>query len=158
METWLNWFKSLFKHRELVGPAKTVRAFSTSSQPITQDGVSVDQNGWRIDSRDKRTVRLFEVPQPGIELCMVTYRAQMKTANVQVGTYLEMWCRFPGQGEFFSKGLHHAVKGTTGWASYETPFYLMKGQRPDLIKLNLVCEGAGTVWLRNVELLQTPLE
>jgi len=154
----LNWFKSLFKHRELVGPAKTVQAFSTSSQPITQDGVMVEQNGWRIDSRDKRTVRLFEVPQPGIELCMVTYRAQMKTANVQVGTYLEMWCRFPGQGEFFSKGLHHAVKGTTGWASYETPFYLMKGQRPDLIKLNLVCEGAGTVWLRNVELLQTPLE
>ena len=44
---------------------------------------------------------------------MVTYRAQMKTANVQVGTYLEMWCQFPGQGEFFSKGLHHAVKGTT---------------------------------------------
>ena len=154
----LNWFKSLFKHRELVGPAKTVQAFSTSSQPITQDGVMVEQNGWRIDSRDKRTVRLFEVPQPGIELCMVTYRAQMKTANVQVGTYLAMWCRFPGQGEFFSKGLHHAVKGTTGWASYETPFYLMKGQRPDLIKLNLVCEGAGTVWLRNVELLQTPLE
>ena len=154
----LNWLKSLFKHRELVGPAKTVRAFSTSGQPITRDGVTVEQNGWRIDSRDKRTVRLFEVPQPGIELCMVTYRAQLKTANVQVGTYLEMWCQFPGQGEFFSKGLHHAVKGTTGWASYETPFYLMKGQRPDLIKLNLVCEGAGTVWIRNVELLQTPLE
>jgi len=154
----LNWFKSLFRQPELVGPPKMIRKFTAASPPITQDGVSVEQNGWRIDSRDKRTVRLFEVPQPGIELCMVTYRAQMKTANVQGGTYLEMWCRFPGQGEFFSKGLHHSVKGTTDWASYETPFYLMKGQRPDLIKLNLVCEGAGTVWIRNVELLQTPLE
>ena len=62
------------------------------------------------------------------------------------------------QGEFFSKGLHHSVKGMTDWASYETPFYLMKGQRPDLIKLNLVFEGAGTVWIKDVELLQTPLE
>ncbi|MGH7774299.1 MAG: hypothetical protein ACREQA_18900 [Candidatus Binatia bacterium] len=153
------WLKSFFKKQpEPVGPPKLIRAFSTSSQPITQDGVSVDQNGWRIDSRDKRTVRLFEVPQPGIELCMVTYRARMKTANVQGGTYLEMWCRFPRQGEFFSKGLHHSVKGTTDWASCETPFYLMKGQIPDLIKLNLVCEGAGTVWIKEVELLQTPLE
>jgi len=154
----LSWLKSLFRRPGLAGPAKTIRAFSTSSQPISQDGVSEDQNGWRIDSREKRTVRLFEVPVSGIEQCQVTYRAQMKTVNVERGTYLEMWCRFPSQGEFFSKGLHHSVKGTTGWASYETPFYLMKGQRPDLIKLNLVCEGAGTVWIKELELLQTPLE
>ena len=152
------WLKSLFKRPGPAGPPRPIRAFSTSSPPITQDGVTVDQNGWRIDAREKRTVRLFEVPVVDIEQCLVTYRARMKTENVQGGAYLEMWCRFPRQGEFFSKGLHHTVKGTTDWASYEAPFYLMKGQRPDLIKLNLVCEGAGTVWIKEVELLQTPLE
>ena len=50
------------------------------------------------------------------------------------------------------------MKGTTGWASYETPFYLIRGQRPDLIKLNLVVEGPGTVWIRDVELFRTPLK
>ena len=155
----LSWLKSLFKKEpEPAGPPKAIRMFSTSSRPITQDGVTVELNGWRIDSRDKRTVRLFEVPVSGIEQCMLTYRVRMKTADVQGGAYLEMWCRFPRQGEFFSKGLHHSVKGTTDWASYETPFYLMKGQRPDLIKLNLVCEGAGTMWIKEIELLQTPLE
>ena len=82
----------------------------------------------------------------------------MKTENLQGGVYLEMWYRFPGRGEFFSRGLHHKVKGTAWWASYETPFYLKKDQRPDLIKLNLVFEGPGTVWLKDVEVLKTLLK
>jgi hypothetical protein len=68
-----------------------------------------------------------------------------------------MWCRLPGRGEFFSKGLQQAVSGTANWSHYEIPFYLKKGQKPDLIKLNLAVEGAGTVWLRNIELLRTRL-
>ena len=89
---------------------------------------------------------------------MLTYRMQMRTENLKGGAYLEMWCQLPGQGEFFSKGLHHKVEGTTDWASYEVPFYLKKGQIPDLIKLNVVLEGSGTVWFRNVELLHTALK
>jgi hypothetical protein len=89
---------------------------------------------------------------------MLTYRAKMRTANVQTGVYLEMCCRLPGRGEFFSKGLQQKAKGTVEWASYEVPFYLKKGQSPDLIKLNLVFEGAGTVWIKEVELLRIPLK
>lgn len=68
-----------------------------------------------------------------------------------------MWCSFPGRGEFFSKGLHHKAKGTTGWSSHEVPFDLKAGQRPDLIRLSVGFEGPGMVWLRKVELLKTPL-
>lgn len=50
-----------------------------------------------------------------------------------------MWCRLPGRGEFFSKGHQQAVSGTVNWARYEIPFY------------------PGTVWLRKIELLETPL-
>jgi hypothetical protein len=69
-----------------------------------------------------------------------------------------MWCRLPGRGEFFSKGFNHALKGSTDWASCETPFFLRKEQRPDLVKLNLVAEGPATVWIRDVELLKTALK
>lgn len=154
----LDWLRSLFKPPEPTGPPQRLHAFTSADRPITQDGVVADQGGWHIQSREKRTVRLFEVPGPGAEQCIVTYRVQMKTEGVQGGAYLEMWCRFPGRGEFFSRGFHHKVKGTTGWASYETPFYLKKGQRPDLIKLNLAVEGPGTAWIRDVELLRTPLK
>ncbi len=153
----LGFLKSLFKQPEPAGPPQKVRDFGSSDAPITQDGVSADEGGWRVEFQEKRTVRLFEVPDPGVEQCTLAYRAEMKTESVQGRAYLEMWCRIPGRGEFFSKGFAQAVKGTTDWASYEIPFYLKKGQRPDLIKLNLVAEGAGTVWIKNVELMQTPL-
>jgi len=102
-------------------------------------------------------VPLFEVSEPGVEQCMLTYRAELRTADVQGGAYLETWCRLPDRGEFFSKGLHHKPKGTTGWSSHQVPFRLEKGQSPDLIRLNLALEGPGTVWIRSVELLRTPL-
>ena len=82
----------------------------------------------------------------------------MKTEGLEGRAFLEMWCRLPGRGEFFSKGLQQTVSGTTDWARYEIPFYLKKNQRPDLIKLNLAVEGAGKIWLRNIELTQTPLK
>ncbi|MBI4443138.1 MAG: hypothetical protein HY649_07155 [Acidobacteria bacterium] len=156
-ETMIGWLKSLFKVPEPTGPPRPLREFGPSDKAITQDGVSTDQGGWRIQSKEERVVRLFEVSNPGVEQCILTYRVQMRTENLEKGAYLEMWCQFPGRGEFFSKGLHHRVKGTVDWASYETPFYLRKRQRPDRIKLNVVMEGGGTLWLRHVELLQTPL-
>jgi hypothetical protein len=88
---------------------------------------------------------------------MVIYRAKLKTENLTGETYLEMWCRFPGKGEFFSRDMEHTVTGSNGWASYETPFFLKKGEKPDLIKLNLVVKGAGKVWVKDVELLKGPL-
>ena len=101
-------------------------------------------------------VRLFEVPDPDVEQCLVIYRASLKSENLTGRAFLEMWCRLPGQGEFFSRGLNQTIKGTTDWASYEIPFRLKSDQRPDLIKLNLAVEGKGKVWIKDVELLKTP--
>jgi hypothetical protein len=156
----LEMLKSFFRAPTPAGPARTLHLFSDGDPVITQDGVSIDEGAWRIESAGTRTVRLFElpVPQPGVEQCMVTYRSQIKTSDVQGKAYLEMWCRFPGRGEFFSRGLNQVASGTTGWASYETPFYLKRGQAPDLLKLNVVIEGPGTVWMRDVEVLVTPLK
>jgi hypothetical protein len=79
----LNWLKSFFRVPEPAGPPQPIRQFSLSDKPITQDGVSADQGGWRIASQGQGTIRLFEVAQPGIEQCLLTYRAQMKTENLQ---------------------------------------------------------------------------
>jgi hypothetical protein len=86
---------------------------------------------------------------------MLSYRASLKTLDAE-GAYLEMWCRLPGKGEFFSKGLNQTIKGTRDWSSFEIPFMLKQGQQADLVKLNLAFSGGGTVWIRDVELLQTP--
>jgi hypothetical protein len=153
----LGWLKSLFRVPTPAGPMVSVRAFRSSDATIARGTVAPDGEGWTIDAREKGTVRLFEVPLQGVDACMITYRAKVRSENLTGRAYLEMWCRLPGKGEFFSKGFHNAVKGTTDWASYEIPFYLKKGQAPDLIKLNLVVEGTGKIGLKEIELLKTPL-
>jgi len=149
--------KSLFKPPKPAGPPIQLKSFTTSDQTIDQD-LTKEQDGWYLGSREDQTVRLFEVQTPDVDQCILTYRAKLKTQNFSGRAYLEMWCRLPGRGEFFSKGLQHPLTGTNDWASYEIPFYLKKGQKPDLIKLNIVVEGKGRLWMKEVELLQTPLK
>jgi serine/threonine protein kinase len=135
-----------------------LKSLSPPDKPITQDGLSVDQGGWKIESAAARTVRLFEVKPPaGVEQCKVLYRAKIKTRDVLGNGYLEMWCRVPGAGEAFSKGLDKTFTGTSDWKTYEIPFFLEKGQQPDLLKLNVVVGGKGTIWVKDIEVLKTSL-
>ncbi len=153
------WLKSLFRVPQPAGPAQELRSFSASDPTISKDSIAPEGDAWRVTgSTERQTIRLFEVQHPGVEQCMLTYRAQLKTEGVERKAYLEMWCRLPGRGEFFSKGLNNAVKGTNEWASYEIPFYLKRGQKPELVKLDLTVEGSGTIWIKDVQLLQTPLK
>ena len=151
----LGWLKSLMSPQP-AGQAHLLRRFGTADPTITLDGVVAEADRWRIESTTERTVHLFEMPVSGLERCILTYRAQIKTIDSLGRVYLEMWCRVPGRGELFSKGFQHAVSGGSDWAACETPFFLKAGERPDLVKLNIVC--AGTVLIKGVELLHTPLK
>lgn len=133
---------------------------------ITQSGIQIDKkissdgNGsLRIEATEPTTVRLFETGDIDIEDARLFYRARLRTQNLQGKAYLEMWCQFPGGGEYFSKGLHAALIGSTGtsWSIEEIPFILKKGQNPDNVKLNLVIEGRGTVWIDDIRLLKGSL-
>ena len=154
----INWLKSILSQPQPSGPPETIRLFRTTDRTLSQGAITVVQEDWVVDSKEEQTIRLFEVQEPQIEQCLITYRAKLKTDGLAGRAFLEMWCRLPGRGEFFSKGLNQAAKGTTDWASYEILFSLKKGQRPDLIKLNLVIEGKGKVWLRDIQLLKTPMD
>lgn len=148
--------RSMFRPPEPAGAPKSLKRFNRADQPIDSASVEWTDEALRIGAKDGLTIHLFEVEDPRVEQCMVTYRAKMKSEGLTKPAYLEMWCRLPGRGEFFSKGLQQVLRGTTGWASYEIPFHLKSGQCPDLIKLNVVLESGGTVWLKDIELLQTP--
>jgi hypothetical protein len=154
----VNWLKSLFAGPQPAWPPQVLRAFAPDQPTITQSGIRPENGAWQIDARtEEQTIRLFEVENPAVEQCLLTYRAELKAEGLQGRAFLEMWCRVPGRGEFFSKGYEQALSGTVDWSRYEIPFNLKRGQEPDLIKLNVVVEGPGTVWLRDVALLKTPL-
>jgi hypothetical protein len=131
---------------------------------LTRSGVSFDPevssdgNGsLRIAAVEDSTVRLYETGDLDVEDALLVYRARVRTEGVEGRVYLEMWCRFPGRGEFFSRALDAPLSGTTEWTSQQTPFFLKRGQNPDEVKLNLVIEGAGTVWIDDIVLESTPL-
>jgi len=131
---------------------------------LTQTGVEVDNkitsdgNGaLRITADGPATVRLFEVHDLDVENARLIYQAKVRTEGVEGQVYLEMWCNFPGKGEFFSRGLQTPLSGSTGWTTEETPFILQKGEKPDYVKLNLVINGKGTAWIDDIRLLKGTL-
>ncbi|PWU07959.1 MAG: hypothetical protein C5B50_30645 [Verrucomicrobia bacterium] len=144
-----------------VGQATSVRELASfqpgRDTPISQDAVVADDT-WVINSPGPQVFRLFEVQNPGVENCTVLYQARLKSEGVVGRAYLEMWCHAPGVGEFFSKGLDKTLSGSNGWASYEIPFYLKAGQKADLIKLNLVFEGSGKVFIKDVKVMAGPAQ
>ena len=111
----------------------------------------------RIEASAPATLRLFELADIDVENTQLVYQAKLKSENVQGRAYLEMWCAFPGMGEFFSRGLQSPLSGTNDWVTEETPFFLKKGQNPNRVKLNLVIDGTGTVCIDDIRLLTRAL-
>jgi len=131
---------------------------------LTRAGVELDTDissdgggSLRITANQATTVRLFETGELDVENARLSYQAKLRSENLQGKVYLEMWCHFPGKGEFFSRALDTAVSGTVEWASQEAPFFLKTGENPDNVKLNLVIEGSGTVWVDDIRLVQAAL-
>ncbi len=154
----LSWLKNLFSPPEPAGPPRLIQRFDGSQATISSSSIVADAEGWHIDTDTSATFHLFELDPGDIENGLVTYRASIKSEAVKKQGYLEMWCRLPGKGEFFSKGLNNPVKDSSDWASYEIPFYLKKEQNPDLLKLNFTLDGGGKVWLKDIEVSFTPFK
>jgi len=132
---------------------------------ITQSGVQIDKqisadgNGsLRITVTEPTVVRLFEVGDIDVENARLIYQAKVRTESVEGQVFLEMWCHFPGKGEFFSRGLQTPLTGTIDWTTEEIFFLLRKGENPDNVKLNLVVDGKGTVWIDDIRLLKGSLQ
>ncbi len=129
-----------------------------------QDGIrldrasTIDGNGsFELTAKRTTTFRLFETGDVGAEQATLIYQAKVKTRRIKGSAYLEMWCSFPGQGEYFSRGLQYSLTGTHAWRTIEIPFFLRKGENPDNVKLNVVIDGNGKFWIDDVRLLKAPL-
>ncbi|MFC1883580.1 hypothetical protein ACFL2O_02310 [Thermodesulfobacteriota bacterium] len=131
---------------------------------IDQRGVEFDRDASSdgngsllIHAQQPMTVHLYETGDIDVDNARLEYRAKIKTKDVKGRVYLEMWCRFPGKGEYFSRDLGSPVTGTRDWSGEMTPFFLKKGENPENVKLNLVVDGVGTVWIDDIHLIQSPL-
>ncbi len=106
----------------------------------------------RITAEEPVTVALVETGDLDIEDATLFYRAKLRSEDLRGRAYLEMWCAFRDLGQYFSRGLDQPVEGTTDWVTVQTPFFLEGGQNPDSVRLNVVVEGTGKVWVDQLEL------
>jgi hypothetical protein len=127
---------------------------------IAQSGVTLDQQvsadghgSLRIETAETVTVPIFEVSDINIDNARLLYQAKVKTEGVIGQVYLEMLCHFPERGEFFSRGQATLLTGSNNWTFQETPFLFQRGETPDIIKLNIVINGHGVVWIDDIRLV-----
>lgn len=151
---------SLKPLKHLVYPMDTLEGLLSRDMAVIDEDIYVNGGGSlriKSDSSEKRTIRLYENGPIDVENRMLVYSAKLRSEGLKGKAYLEMWCEFGDKGEFFSRGLDHPISGTTNWTTVQTPFRLEPGQKPVNVKLNLVTEGEGTIWIDDVKLSSSPL-
>jgi hypothetical protein len=126
---------------------------------IDNSGIQLDRN---VSSDDKGSIKittlkpqvfpLYTVDDLKVDDTQIIYEAKVKSEGLNGQAYLEMWCVFKDKGEFFSRGFDSVIAGTTDWKTIRTVFNLRKGDMPDQIKLNIIVNGVGTVWIDDITL------
>ena len=132
---------------------------------IDHENISVDTDiksegvaSLRLVTESPKVFHLIETGDIDIENSKIVYSAHIKTQNVDGLVYLEMWCVFNDRGEYFSRALNAPLTSTNNWTIQQTPFFLKSGENPDNIKLNLVINGKGTVWIDDINLIKMSLD
>jgi hypothetical protein len=126
---------------------------------VTQSGIQLDKNisddgngSIKITADKPLVIQLYSVDDVKVDDTQVVYEANIKSEGLSGQAYLEMWCVFNDKGEYFSRGFDSVISGNEDWKTIRTVFNLEKGERPDQIKLNVVVNGVGTIWIDDIHL------
>ena len=139
-------------------PVDDLNGIITKSGIQLDNSISSDGNGSiKIETTNPVTIILFDIKDIRVEDTQLIYEAKIKSENLSGQAYLEMWCAFKEKGEFFSRGFDTAIAGTTDWKTIGTFFLLKKNEMPDQIRLNLIVNGVGTVWIDDIHLSKSQL-
>ena len=139
-------------------PADNMDDVISKTGVLVDKGITSDGSGsLKMTVEEPTTIKLYETGDVDIENARLIYQAKVRTEDVEGQVFIEMWCNFPGHGEFFSRALQSPLSGSNDWSSMGTPFLLKEGQNPDNIKINIVINGKGTAWIDDICLLKAPL-
>ena len=134
------------------------RVITRSNVQIDKEITSDGKGSLRATVTQFTVIRLFETGDVDVENARLIYQAKLRTKDVEGDVFLGMECHFADRGDFFSRDAMTPLTGTTEWTTEEVYFHLKEGENPDNVKLNLIINGRGTVWIDEVRLLRGPLE
>jgi len=119
---------------------------------VSSDGTA----SLKITTEGPVTVRLFELGDIDIQNAKLVYRAMLRSKKLSGKAWLEMTAVFKNGEETVSRGVDRPAAGTSEWTTYEIMFLFKKKENPRNVKLNLVIDGKGTVWIDDILILKGP--
>lgn len=152
---------------ESIGQQQAEHSFSISNveDVITRSGVEIDKEittdgdgSLLINTLQPIEIELFELDNENFKNKRLTYKAQMRTQDLTGNddmrgiSYIELVATFPNGEELISRGPRIPLTGTTDWRPVNTVLYIDKANAPKNVKLNLIVEGQGKVWIDAVKL------
>jgi hypothetical protein len=123
---------------------------------VSQDGggslrVVTGEQGGRL--------RLYRLDDVGPVRGSLHYTGFLKSQDLRGSAFLELWCHPTEGNPAFVRSVPSRVEGTSDWKPQELAFSRPETcQDPDSVELNVVIQGAGTVWIDNLRLWDVPVE
>ncbi len=134
---------------------RRIREFHPARDEVREAAeVASEGEAWFTDTPEPRRFRLFTVTEIPADCTLLLYEALVKTEGFSGHAYLELWVRIPGRGIFYGRGhgFQSVVSGSQGWTPLRVPFFLGGRSRPASVSLNLILDGAGSAWIRDIRL------
>jgi hypothetical protein len=137
---------------DLLPPNDLPAAAAAAKGPSDQPAVEV------IGGPAPSTTTILIVSEPSISSPHYAVRGKVKYEGVAGDGYLELWNDFESAGKYFTRSLApwgqmKKLSGSSGWRSFELPFYAERGMRPKQLTLNVVLPGAGKVTVSQTTLV-----
>jgi hypothetical protein len=131
---------------------------------ITRRNVAIDEEikcqgkgSLRISAPVPTVVELFEKKDVKAKDAKLVYSARLRTEDLKGKAYLEMLIFYPDGSKNFARSLKTALGDTSEWKAESVSYPIKKDLPPETVKLNLVIDGTGIVWIDDVKLVKKPL-
>lgn len=143
-------------HYPLSADAVPAGADAVFDRAISQDGggslrVVTGEEGGRL--------RLYRVEDLAPIEGSLLYTGFLRSQDLTGAAFLELWCHPLEGNPAFVRGVARRVAGTSDWKPQELGFTSPDTCKdPASVELNVVIQGAGTVWIDNLRLWDVPVE
>lgn len=155
-ESFNNGIGEWFQVPEAAEPYKLIRLFRpTTDSTITQDGIAIEGDSWKIESYSEKKVLLFELDEPGVSECLLMCQARVKTAHLLKPAQLTLSMK-NSAGWVWHRNA--GVEGTTSWHLCQVPFHYKKERFSGPFSISIEFESGGIFWLKDLEILQAPVK
>lgn len=139
----------------------TALQLEASLAPADESG---KEGSIKISSTDPKlsSFLIGKIEKPSLTTTKFALRGSVSYQDAKEG-YLELLAGYSPNENYFSKGLAESgpmgkIAGSSAWRTFEIPFQASAGHFPESISLNLHLSGGGTVWVKDVQLVELSAE